>query len=404
MITEKVEFNNIQGHKLAGRLELPTTPPKCFAIFAHCFTCSKDIAAASRISRKLTSRGIGVLRFDFTGIGNSDGDFANTNFTSNKDDLVSAYEYLRDAHEAPRLLVGHSLGGAAALFAAGAMPMVTAVVTIGAPFHPEHVTQNFALEIGDIQRSGVAEVTLGLKKFKITKQFLDDLDQQNAAAAVRALGKDLLVMHSPQDRQVDINNAADIYQNAKHPKSFISLNDADHLLSNREDSEYVAIVLAAWAQRAIKELRETADQPVGAEGEVLVTEQDGLKQNIRVGRHQLIADEPTSIPGGLDRGPAPYDLLLAGLGACTSMTMRMYAERKNMPLTGIKVHLQHQKIYAKDCEDCETKTGKIDQIDKRIELAGDLSPEQRERLLDIAERCPVNRTLSSEVKIVQHRS
>jgi len=398
--SEKVSFINEQGENLAARLDLPLGEPKAVALFAHCFTCSKDIFAASRISKELADLGFAVLRFDFTGLGASEGEFANTNFSSNINDLVAAADFLRATVMAPKILIGHSLGGAAVLAAAGRVPEAVAVATIGAPFDPVHVGHLFDGAKGEIEATGEAEVKLGGRAFKIKKQFLDDIQNQEAAKNIGGLKKALLVFHSPLDQTVGIENAQEIYKAAKHPKSFISLDNADHLLSRRADAHYVATVLAAWADRYLPEaVTEDTDQDIKP-GEVIVRETGTGKftQTVRVGDHHLVADEPTSF-GGDDLGPGPYDYVLAGLGACTSMTVRMYAERKGWPLTGVVVHLDHRKIHADDCADCETKSGKLDEINRVLEFEGDLDGEQRGRLLEIADRCPVHRSLTQEVVI-----
>jgi putative redox protein len=398
--SEKVSFANGQGEQLAARLDLPLGEPKAVALFAHCFTCSKDIFAASRISRQLADLGFAVLRFDFTGLGASEGEFANTNFSSNVDDLVAAADFLRANLIAPKILIGHSLGGAAMLAAAGRVPESVAVATIGAPFDPVHVGHLFEGIKAEIEATGEAEVELGGRSFKIKKQFLEDIQNQEAENHIASLKKALLVFHAPLDQIVGIENAQAIFKAAKHPKSFVSLDDADHLLSRRADACYVATVLAAWADRYLPETASPSlDQEVKP-AEVSVSEAGTGKftQTVTIGHHRLIADEPTSL-GGDDLGPGPYDYVLAGLGACTSMTVRMYAERKGWPLTGIAVHLNHKKIHAEDCADCETKSGKLDDIDRTLDFEGDLDEAQRERLLEIADRCPVHRTLTHEVKI-----
>ena len=407
---EKVEFVNVEGQTLAGLLESPAET-HAYALFAHCFTCSKDIAAASRISRALARQGVAVLRFDFTGLGNSDGDFANTNFSSNVDDLVAAADHLRTHYRAPGLLIGHSLGGAAVLAAAHRIPESAAVVTIGAPANPEHVRRHFTRHEEEIQRTGVAEVTLAGRKFTIKKQFLEDITSQNLDQRIATLKKALLIFHAPLDNTVSIDEASRIYGKAKHPKSFISLDTADHFLSQKQDSEYVAASIAAWAPRYLPAPRSTAPQPLvtraaavkanttrPAKGEVRVTEKEGFTQVIASQRHDWVADEPTAY-GGADLGPNPYELLLASLGACTSMTMRMYANRKKLSLTAISVSLTHDRIHARDCETREPENGFIDRIQKRISLSGDLSDEQRQRILEIADRCPVHRTLHNKILI-----
>ncbi len=399
--TERLEFEGTTG-KLAARLDLPKGKPRAFSLFAHCFTCSKDIFAASRIAGRLTEAGYAVLRFDFTGLGASDGEFENTNFTSNIEDLVKAADYLRDNHQAPELLVGHSLGGAAVLAAAEQIPETKAVVTIGAPFDPGHVTDNFKDHIHEIKKEGVAEVTLVGRPFKIKKQFLDDIESQDQAARIGHLRKALLILHAPTDDYVAIENAGEIFLAAKHPKSFISLDGADHLLTRHEDASYAADVIAAWAARYVGEV-ETDDFPETSfdiqKGDTVVVERGTGKfaNVIESNGHRLLADEPESY-GGTNTGPTPYDLLSSSLGACTAMTIRIYADFKKFPLERVAVKIAHQKIHAEDCADCETKEGKIDKFWKEIELIGDeLTDDQRKRMMDIAEKCPVNRTLHSEV-------
>ncbi len=398
--SENISFTNAEGEQLAARLELPAGEPRATALFAHCFTCSKDIFAASRISQGLAELGFAVLRFDFTGLGASEGEFANTNFSSNVNDLVAAADFMREKIEAPRVLIGHSLGGAAVLAAAQHVPEAVAVATIGAPFDPGHVGHLFDGAKAEIAATGEAEVKLGGRNFKIKKQFLDDIENQQAVQNIKALRKALLVFHAPLDQTVGIENAQEIFKTAKHPKSFVSLDKADHLLSRRADARYVANVLAAWADRYLPEIDGAAGEQDVAPGEVLVSETGSGKftQEIKTGRHRLIADEPKQL-GGNDLGPGPYDYVLAGLGACTSMTVRMYAERKGWPLTGVAVHLEHQKIHAEDCAECETKSGKLDEINRILTFEGDLDEEQRQRLLEIADRCPVHRTLTHEIKI-----
>jgi uncharacterized OsmC-like protein/alpha/beta superfamily hydrolase len=396
-----VRFPGSIGGRLAARLDAPPGKPAAYALFAHCFTCSKDTLAASRISTALTARGIAVLRFDFTGLGGSEGDFANTNFSSNIADLVAAAAWLREHHEAPKLLIGHSLGGAAVLAAAGEIPESKAVVTIGAPFEPSHVMQLLTSALPGIESAGEAEVELAGRKFKIRKQFLDDIGSRNNREAIGNLRKALLIFHSARDTTVSIDNAGQIFMAAKHPKSFISLDDADHLLTRKEDSEYVASVLSAWASRYIDApAMEARPVAAGDAGVVTVSGVRGSKfaQDIGVGKHHLRADEPSSA-GGTDSGPSPYDLLLAGLGACTSMTIRMYADLKQIPLENVTVRLKHDKVHAQDCAECETREGKIDRIDREIELAGKLDEAQRAKLLEIANKCPVHRTLHSEIWI-----
>jgi len=401
--SEKLTFTGMQGAQLAARLDLPDGEPGGYALFAHCFTCSKDIFAASRIAEGLTGHGIAVLRFDFTGLGASEGEFANTNFSSNVGDLVAAADYLRDHFEAPAILIGHSLGGAAVLAAAGRVPEAKAVCTIGAPADPAHVVHNFANAITEIEGEGEAEVHLAGRPFRIQKQFLDDINGQKLNHDIAGLKKALLIFHSPIDATVGIENAGTIYSAARHPKSFVSLDDADHLLSRHDDAVYVANVIAAWATRYVGTAKGTAKnlEITAAPGTVVVTTtgEGKLTNAISVGgRHSLTADEPVTV-GGNDTGPTPYDLLLAAIGACKSMTMKMYADHKGFPLTGCAVTLKHDKIHAADCEDCETKGGKIDDIDVEIEVFGDMDDATRQKIVDIADRCPVHKTLHSEVRI-----
>jgi putative redox protein len=404
---EKLTFPGSHGAVLAGRLELPEGKPRAYALFAHCFTCTKDIFAAGRIAEALAGHGIAVLRFDFTGLGASEGDFAHTNFSSNVQDLMKAADYLRERYAAPKILIGHSLGGAAVLAAASRVPEAVAVATIGAPADPAHVAHLFTGKRAEIETAGEAEVHLAGRPFRIRKQFLDDIAQQNSAAMLGKLGKALLVFHAPRDQIVGIENAAAIFQAARHPKSFVSLDDADHLLTRRADAIYVADVLAAWATRYIGETEKRLAEPIAPEGGTVTVSERGadaargishLAQEILVGRHRLAADEPVEA-GGSDLGPNPYDLLLAALGACTSMTLRLYADHKKWPLEQVGVDLSHQKMHAADCADCETKEGKIDLIEREITLSGPLDAAQRQRLLEIAEKCPVHRTLHSEIKI-----
>ena len=398
--TALIRFPGALGTPLAARLDLPSGNPLAFALFAHCFTCSKDTLAASRISSALTAHRIGVLRFDFTGLGGSEGDFANTSFSSNIADLVAAAEWLGQHHQAPQILVGHSLGGAAVLATAHKISAARAVATIGAPFDPGHVRGLLGTAAAEIETAGTAEVALAGRKFRITKQFLDDIGTHNTHERIAGLHKALLVFHSPRDTTVTIENAAQIFMAARHPKSFVSLDNADHLLTRREDASYVAAVLAAWASRYIEPPAALdVAMPYMPEGVTVTETHEGrFTQEITVGGHRLQADEPASA-GGNDSGPSPYDLLLAALGACTSMTLRMYAEQKKWPLEHVTVRLRHEKIHAEDCSECETREGRIDRIERDIEIVGNLDEVQRARLLEIANKCPVHRTLHSEVWI-----
>jgi putative redox protein len=398
---ERFQFTGVGGHQLAAALDTPDGPIKAYALFAHCFTCGKDVLAAKRIATALAAKGIATLRFDFTGLGASEGEFANSTFSSNVADLVRAADHLRETRKAPALLIGHSLGGAAILAAAGQIPEAKAVATIAAPSDPVHVTHLFKDRIEDIRAQGEGEVSLAGRPFRITREFLDDVAEQNLMAQVKQLHKALLVMHSPTDDTVGIDNATNIFIAAKHPKSFVSLAGTDHLLSGKQDAAYVADVIGAWAQRYIDLAPQPAADTGNAPRNVVVqeTRNGKFQQIVATGPHRLIADEPVTV-GGDDSGPGPYDFLLTGLGACTSMTMRMYADRKSLPVDRITVTLQHNKIYAKDCEECETREGMLDQIDRVIRIEGNLDADQRKRLMEIADKCPVHKTLTSEVRIV----
>ncbi len=395
-MSEKIRFENADGNALAARLDRPDGESPCaFALFAHCFTCSKDLRAAGAISRALTRHGIAVLRFDFTGLGESEGEFADTNFSSNVEDLIAAADYLSEHYEAPRILVGHSLGGAAVLQAAQRLDSVQAVSTIGAPYNPEHVTQHLQDAVEDIEEKGEARVQLAGRTFTIRKQFLDDLAATKMETTIRTLGRALLIFHSPVDQTVGANNAAKIFQAAKHPKSFVSLDDADHLLTDRSDAEYLGVVLGAWAEKYVDRSVSEPDTP----DEDVVTRTEGTYRTaIQAGRHALVGDEPESV-GGDDDGPTPYGFLLSALGSCTGMTLRMYADRKEWPLDETIVRLSHEKVHAEDCENCDTEQGQVDRITREIEIRGRLSDDQRERLFEIANKCPVHRTLLGDVDI-----
>ena len=396
MESRKIEFPGAIGGNLAARLDLPVEP-RAYALFAHCFTCGKDIVAASQIAKALSARGIAVLRFDFTGLGGSEGEFANTNFSSNVQDLVAAAGYLRENYAAPSLLIGHSLGGAAVLAAASHVPEATGVVTIGAPASAVHVTHNFAADLAEIAAKGTAKVTLAGRSFTITKQFLDDIAEQTFLDGLKKLKKALLVCHAPRDEYVGIDNATQIFMAARHPKSFVSLDTADHLLRKREDAIYLADVIAAWASRYLPSAEEPVALPPGTV-EVRETRTGHLTQRVWAGRHELLADEPIAA-GGDDAGPTPYDYLLAALGACTSMTMRLYADHKGLAAERFSVRLSHRKVHAQDCADCETKEGNIGEITRDITVEGDVPEATRVRLMEIADKCPVHNTLTHEIKI-----
>ncbi len=400
MSTERIEFAGHSGAMLAARLDLPEGPVRASAILAHCFTCSKDIHASRRIAGKLAACGIAVLRFDFTGLGHSGGEFANTNFSSNVEDLILAAGYLEGRGMAPQLLIGHSLGGSAVIKAASGLKGIRAVVTIGAPSDPGHVANNFGGKLAEIHAEGSALVNLSGREFEIRKQFVDDVNEASLNASLSKLGAALLVMHAPRDEYVGIDNASAIFLAAKHPKSFVTLDDADHLLSRPEDAEYAAEVIASWSSRYL----DLASEPAVAgapEGVVRVVEADadGFRQDIMIGgAHQLMADEPLAM-GGTDRGPSPYQLLSAGLGACTTMTIRLYARKKKIPLSQVSVDVTHNKSHAEDSMDTAKGSARVDVFTRLIHLHGDLSDDQRASMLAIADKCPVHRTLHAEALI-----
>lgn len=399
MKSTKITFPNASGLELSARLDLPADrKPQHFALFAHCFTCSKDLSVVRNISRALTGNGFGVMRFDFAGLGDSDGTFSETTFSSNIEDVHAAMAYLAAEHKEPELIIGHSLGGAAAIVAGAAAAHIKAIATIGAPAHIDHIKNMFADQVPKIMDKGSAQVSIGGRPFTISRSFLEDLEKRDLVHILADMRKAILIAHSPQDTIVGIDNAAELYQAAHHPKSFLSLDGADHLMTNSDDSNYVGNMIASWVQRYL---------PMDAE-EVLKSEMpvvahianEKFTTQVRAGGHAITADEPEAV-GGNNYGPSPYDLLSAALGACTAMTMKMYAERKQWDLQEAYVHLRHGKVHATDCAECEEKgSGKIDRFERLIELHGDLDETQRKRLLEIADKCPVHRTLHETVEVV----
>jgi len=394
-----VEFQNQQGETLSARLEMPIIgKAKAYAIFAHCFTCSKNLKAVRNISKALTQKDIGILRFDFTGLGESEGDFAATNFSTNIDDLVAGAEYLAENYEAPKILIGHSLGGAAIIHAAPRIPSTEALCTIGSPSDPPHVLKLLSEKIEDIQESGKATVNIGGRPFTIRKQFIDDIQNRSTREILRSIKKPILIFHSPQDEIVDISNAAELYNDAFHPKSFVSLDRADHLLSNGQDSLYVGGVIAGWAERYVSF---TSIQSILTDKQVAVRTADSYTTEGRGRDHTMILDEPENL-GGNDLGPTPYEYILAALGACTSITLRMYANRKGWDLEEVKVHLERERVHITDSEKCPDGNCRIEKIERHLELTGDLTEEQRIKLLEIADKCPVHKTLTGDIKINTH--
>jgi len=401
MNTEKVTFQNKEGQKLVGRLEMPfDRHPHNYVLFAHCFTCTKNLSAVRNISKSLTSNGFAVLRFDFTGLGESEGDFADTNFSGNVEDLVAAADYLAQNHESPSLLIGHSLGGAAAIFAAKEIESINAVATIGVPSNPVHVKHLLKSGIDEIRTTGEAVVNLSGRDFKIKKQFLDDLQNKSLPETAKSLKKALLIMHSPQDDTVGIKNAEEIYVAAHHPKSFVSLDGADHLLFNKKDSIYVGEVVSGWAKRYL-DISDKVTSDIKTKHQVAASREaeDGFTTQMKVGNHHMLADEPENF-GGNDFGPSPYELVSAGLSACTVMTLQMYGKRKGWPLANVEVHTSYSKTHTQDCEACENETAKIDTFHRELKITGDLDEKQRARFVQIADKCPVHKTLHSKTQII----
>ncbi|MDR9456063.1 MAG: bifunctional alpha/beta hydrolase/OsmC family protein [Salegentibacter sp.] len=397
MKTNKVKFKNKNGEELMGYLELPhNQDPHNFVLFAHCFTCNKNFFAAKNISRSLASAGYGVLRFDFTGLGESEGDFSDTNFSGNIQDLVAAAEFLKEEHQAPGLLVGHSLGGAAVLYAAKQIASVKAVATVAAPSTIKHVEGLLRSNIDEIEKSGKASVNIGGRPFEVKKQFLDDIREHDLSSYLSDLKRALLILHSPQDRIVGIKNAEELYVAAKHPKSFISLDGASHLMEAEEDAVYAGNTIATWAQKYLqieeKTLPESQSDVVANLGST------GYTTQMKAGKHHFTADEPVKA-GGNDYGPTPYQLVSAGLAACTSMTLHMYARRKKWPLENVETHVSYSREHASDCDNCEDKAAKLDTFKREIQIKGDLDEKQKKRLLEIADKCPVHKSLTSKNQI-----
>ncbi len=399
MHTRKITFENASGHQLAALLDLPVDDePIAYALFAHCFTCSKDYKGVARVSRALATEGVAVLRFDFTGLGESEGDFADTTFSSNVEDLVAAADFMGRELEAPRILIGHSLGGAAVLQAAGRIPSAEAVATIAAPSSTDHLAEMIRSSAAEIVSAGEARVQIAGRGFRIRKEFLDDLSAVNMRDAISNLDRALLIFHCPQDTTVSIANGYEIFETAREPKSFITLDRADHLLTDKDDARYVGAMIASWARRFVGAPQEDIKHAKPGDNRIIARTEDSYRTEVLANGHHLVADEPIGV-GGSNLGPTPYELLSAALGACTSITLRMYADRKGWPLEAAEVRLTHAKVHCDDCEDPERPSSKVDRFTREISLEGALDATQRERLLAIADRCPVRRTLEGSVDI-----
>lgn len=397
MKIEKMNFSNMDGLELSARLYLPLDEqPRFYAIFAHCFTCSKNFKAVSNISNTLSQLGVAVLSFDFTGLGNSEGDFEDTGFSSNVDDLIAAANFLEKNYEAPKLLIGHSLGGSAVIFAAAELDYVEAVVTIGSPANPKHVKKLFESDIETIKKVGSAKVNIGGRSFRIKKDFVDDLESKNLPEFISEIRKSFLFLHSPQDSIVDISNAAELFQSAYHPKSFVSLDGADHLLSDDKESQYVGELISTWSKKYLPV--EISENDIRGHQVKVRLFGESYTSEVKTPYHHLLADEPKDV-GGANLGPTPYDLLMASLGACTVMTLKMYTQRKGWDLKEIIVYLDHDKVHKEDSEDFEKKGSKVSRFTRSLEIKGDLTEEMKEKLLEIADKCPVHRTLHEDIII-----
>lgn len=399
MKVEKIEFVNSAGYRLSGRLELPVnTRPHNYAVFAHCFTCSKNFHTSRNITRALTSAGYGVLRFDFTGLGDSEGDFADTNFSGNVEDLIAAIDHLGREYKAPTLLIGHSLGGAAAIYASAKAKSIKAVATIGTPSDTKHVKHLFGDQLDTIKKEGESVVQLSGRPFKIKSQFLSDLNEQMVTDTLRKSEKPILIAHSPQDSTVGIHHAEKLYLAAMHPKSFVSLDGADHLLTDKEDSRYIGKVIAQWASRYL-EIPETKQIKTNHQVAAELDDKELFTTQIKAGSHYFVADEPLDV-GGNDFGPTPYDLLSSGLAACTVMTIQMYARRKKWTVENVQCDVSYGKVHQQDCESCEDSNAKIDTFTREISFQGNLTQEQTDKLMKIADKCPVHRTLYSPTQVI----
>lgn len=392
-------FENRKKLKLAANLYLPLDrAPRFYTLFAHCFTCTKNFSAVTQICTSLSQQGIAVMSFDFTGLGRSEGEFQDSTFSANISDLNDAAAFLEENYQAPKLLVGHSLGGAAIIYAAVQLESVEAIVTVGAPAYPAHVKHLFEDQLEELEEGETAKVNIGGRPFRINQAFVDDLEQKPLENILKTLRKSILILHSPQDKIVDITNAAALYQAAFHPKSFISLDGADHLVSKSSDSHYIGEVIASWSSRYVRASEEAEGNDLNGNQVLVRLAGEGYTTEIKTPYHHLIADEPIEV-GGANLGPTPYDLLMASLGTCTAMTLKMYAERKKWALKEVSVYLNHDKVHLEDSKAPEESGTKVSQFTRIIQLEGELDEEQRHRLLEISNRCPVHKTLQEEIKI-----
>ncbi|HEX8245570.1 MAG TPA: alpha/beta fold hydrolase [Longimicrobium sp.] len=393
-----VTFPGSEGQTLSGRLEMPPDGEAVGgAVIAHCFTCASTLTAVVQMARALARERLAVLRFDFTGLGESEGQFAQAHFSACVEDLQAAAAFMAARGFPVRLLVGHSLGGTAALAAAAGIESLAALATVAAPFDPWHATRMFGASVEEIERAGEATVQLGGRPFRVTRELLHDLRGAKMEERIRALRIPLLILHSPLDQTVGIDNATKIWTAARHPKSFISLDDADHLLTRKEDAQYAGQVIAAWASRWMPQPPAPAMEELYEAGRVVtVTRGSAFRTEIAAGRHVWVSDEPVAV-GGADAAPSPYDYLVAALGACTGMTLKAYAERKQWPLEEVTVRMTHGKVHGIDEQHCADREARVDRIERELEIEGDLSAEQRARLLEIADKCPVHRTLTAGV-------
>jgi uncharacterized OsmC-like protein/pimeloyl-ACP methyl ester carboxylesterase len=398
MKSTKLNIKNDKGFTLHAYLELPANQkPNHYAIFAHCFTCTSSLSAVKNISRALTNYGFGVVRFDFTGLGKSEGEFADSHFSANVEDLIAVSDYMFSNYKAPSLLIGHSLGGAAVISAAAKLENIKAVATIGAPATISHVTNLFSHGIDEIKDKGEVEVNIGGRPFKINNEFIDDFSKTDLLSIVKNIRKPMLILHSPTDTIVGIKNAEQLYQQAHHPKSFVSLDNADHLLSKSEDSNYAGNMIGVWVQRYFNAQE---NEMLETKGEQLVGHLNLLENNfttsIQTKKHTMIADEPASA-GGDDFGPSPYEYLNAGLVACTAMTLKLYAQRKNWDLQEVFVYVTHSRKHSDDLGIEVNKPSYLDHISKKLKFVGNLDETQKQRLKEIASKCPVHKTIASEV-------